>query len=163
MSQGSRQNREVTTAQLGSRFTKNSGSAIERPRRPWLERQLERPAHMRQRFGIRYLLAVTTAAAVVFAVLPGGAALFLGATTALAGIAQLIWPKHPRWASVGAGVMMLVSLVMFAAIRLGHSPQLEQLAGLLFFAVILGAPLGYLCGFVVAGFSLLQDRREDGA
>ena len=41
------------------------------PARPWLERQLARPARMRRRFGIRYLLAVTTAAAVLFAVLPG--------------------------------------------------------------------------------------------
>ena len=132
------------------------------PARPWLERQLARPARMRRRFGIRYLLAITTASAVLFAILPGEAALFLFGTTVLAGIAQLVWPKHPRWASMGAGVLVLVSLVMFAMFRLGHPPELDQLAGFLFFAVLLGAPLGYLCGFVVAAFSLLQDRKEDG-
>ncbi len=41
------------------------------PARGWLAPQ----AHMRRRFGIRYLLAVTTASAVLFAALPGGSAL----------------------------------------------------------------------------------------
>ena len=117
---------------------------------------------MRRRFGIRYLLAVITASAVLFALMPGGAALFLVATTALAGIAQLLWPKHPRWASVGSGVVMLVSLVTIQLLRRGQHYG-DDLGVAILSAAILDAPLGYLCGMVVAGFSLLQDRSADGA
>jgi hypothetical protein len=131
------------------------------PDRPWLERQLARPAHMRRRFGIRYLLAVTTASAVLFALLPGGVALFLGATTVLAGIAQLIWPKHPRWASMGAGVVIVLPLAIAQWLRYDRT-SLDELLVALVLAMMYGAPLGYLCGFVVAAFSLLQDRKEDG-
>jgi len=114
---------------------------------------------MRRRFGIRYLLAVITASAVLFAVLPGGGALFLFAATALAGIAQLLWPKHPRWASMGSGVVALVALVSFTLVRRGQHHG-EDLGIAILYATIFGAPLGYLCGMVVAGFSLLQDRSE---
>jgi hypothetical protein len=59
------------------------------PAKSWLERQLERPARMRRRFGIRYLLAVTTASAVLFAILAGG----IGLGTFLL--------ARPRWADSG--------------------------------------------------------------
>jgi hypothetical protein len=114
-----------------------------------------------RKFDLLTILVVTTAYAVVFALLraisfPGIAVLIVAAffTSVALGQAILFGAKHPRWASALVGSVFFVILLFAYALMDQHSPPPDALLQAIWWTLIFGAFSGYIGG-VIVGFVFL--------
>lgn len=133
----------------------------------------DNPAKMPERFGMGMLLALMAATSVGFYVLqliatPPEVVFFFTLLFTAIGVAQMLFPKSPRQASVWAGVIYCACWSLaYYIILLRNEPALAWvqrnigLAPLVLLIAAGGALAGYTSGGLVAGvFLLLGWRRE---
>lgn len=120
-----------------------------------------------RRFSTGTMLLAITLFAIFFAFLNWANArpwqlFFYTSFVVTVGLAQMILPRTPRWASVLAGgVFLPLSVIMFGRMRrwmmpLGDIESIEPIMALVIISVI-GLVVGYLGGAMIAGVFLVSD------
>ncbi|WP_145384765.1 hypothetical protein [Stieleria neptunia] len=118
-----------------------------------------------RKFDLSTTLVVTTACAMVFAILravslPMIAVAVVAAffTSIALGQAILFGGKHARVASMLVGAVFFVVAMTFVALRQSNGQSAEDLIPLLFFNAIFGACWGYLGGVLVGSVFMLAEK-----
>jgi hypothetical protein len=124
------------------------------------------PARVPGRFDIGAILLVTAGFAVLFTLMKAlrvdpGVILWLVGLVVFIGASQMVFSKRsPRWVSVVAGAIYSPLATMAASLLFGvnRANMLDELILGATCSLVMGAPLGYVVGTLVASLFLIGER-----
>ena len=121
------------------------------------------PASVPRKFGVGTLLVVSTAYAILFAILravdyPAAAVAIIGIFLTLVGVGQMICGQAAaRWGSMAVGAVTTVIITIIVTVLDSGRSNPGVLVTAIPCAAITGIVLGYLGGALVAGVFLITD------